>query len=265
MIYLAITPEREEKTTMMMSALAAGIGHEAKVVLGEPPADEHPFVVWGQDWLTMRIVPDAVRRGRPFWHIDNGFWQPGRGTSRGYYRFAYRSMTPVRLPPSDDLRLAVVPLKPWRRDGAHVLLAMPGPHFGMALGIDVPGWSATIEPELRRRTDRPIKVRPRDSRVPLGQDFMNAWCCVTHSSNVGVDAAIAGIPVFVATTSPAAPVGRTDLEIEQPIMPGRKKWLRSLSSQHFTVGEMRDGTAWKWMRRVEEFVDGNGVPQDRAA
>jgi hypothetical protein len=264
-IHLLITPEREAKTEMMMRALSRGLGGlPHRVIVGEPPDDGNPFVVWGQEWLTLRIVPEALRTGRPFWCIDNGYWQPARGTSRGYYRLTYRSMTTVQLA-GDDLRLAIVPLKPWRKDGRHVLLAMPGQHFGAAMGIDVPAWCATIETRLRQATDRPIRIRPRDSRKPLDQDLAGAWCCVTHSSNIAVDAAIAGIPVFVEPTSAAAPIGRTDLEIEQPRMPGRKNWLRSLASQHFTIAEMASGEAWRWMARVAEQVDGNGSAQDRAA
>lgn len=254
-MYFCVTPEREDKTTMLMRALSRGMGAAPyQIVIGEPPADDHPFVVWGQEWLALRIIPDAVRRGRPFWHIDNGFWQPGRGGERGYYRFTYRGMSPVQLS-GDDLRLAPVTLKPWRRDGKHVLLAMPGVHFGLALGIDVAGWCETVADELRRHTDRPIKIRSRESRDPLAADLSGAWCCVTHSSNVAVDAAIAGVPVFVAPTSPAAPVGRTDLEIEDPVMPGRKRWLWSLASQHFTIPEMKAGIASHWMQRIALQVD----------
>lgn len=268
MIHFAITPEREPKTRMMMEALAAGMGRrDCSIMVGEPPVDGNPFVVWGQDWLTARIVPEAYRAGRPFWTIDNGYWQPARGTIRGYYRLCYRGMSPVFLPKTADLRKPTITPKPWRAaaGGRHVLLAMPGVHFGMALGIDVAGWCETIEAELCRHTDRPIKVRPRESRDPLAADFANAWCCVTHSSNVAVDAAIAGIPVFVAPTSAAAPVGRTDLEIEEPVMPGRKRWIYSLASQHFTIPEMRAGIARDWMRRIAMQVDEHGDSQDRAA
>jgi hypothetical protein len=267
MIHLCITPEREPKTRMMMEALAVGMGRrDCRILVGEPPDDEHPFVVWGQDWLTMRIVPEAYRQGRPFWTIDNGYWQPGRGTIRGYYRFCYRGMSPVLLPKTPDLRQPSVVLKPWRRDGRHVLLAMPGVHFGMALGIDVEGWVEWILPELRRHTDRPIRIRARDSREPLAADLAGAWALVTHSSNVAVDAAIGGIPVFVAPTSAAAPVGRTDLEIEEPVMPGRKGWLSSLASQHFTIQEMRSGIARTWMQRIAMQVDHeHGGRENRAA
>lgn len=268
MIYCLVTPEREAKTRMMMSALAAGIGREAKVVVGEPPDDGNPFVVWGQEWLTLRTVPEAVRRGRPFWTLDNGYWNPARGTDKGYYRFCYRSMSPVFLPKSDDLRLAAVPLKPWRDGGGHILIAMPGIHFGMALSVDVKGWCATIVGEVYARTQKlglELRVRTREETRPLADDLRNCWALVTHSSNVAVDAVIAGVPVFVQPTSPASPVGRLDLDLAKPILPPRKHWLRSLASQQFSVAEMRDGTAWRWMQRIADFVDGNRSDQDRAA
>lgn len=268
MIYLCITPERQQKTRMIMAALATGVGREAKIVRGEPPDDGCPFVVWGQEWLTLRTVPEAVRRGRPFWTVDNGYWNPARGTSHGYYRLCYRGMSPVFLPKTLPLRESTVRLKPWRENGGHVLLAMPGIHFGMALGIDVKGWCATIVGDVYSRTQRlgrELRVRTRDERRPLAHDLDGCWALVTHSSNVAVDAVIAGVPVFVAPTSPAAPVGRTDLDLAEPVTPGRNRWLRSLASQHFTLGEMHTGEAWRWMRRIVEYVDGNGSQEDRAA
>lgn len=266
-MYLAVTPEREEKTTMLMRALAAGIPG-SQVVIGEPPDDGLPFVVWGQEWLTLRIVPKALREGRPFWTLDNGYWNPARGTARGYYRFCYRGMSPVLLPEPPTRRTPTAQLKPWRKNGGHVLLAMPGVHFGMALGIDVKGWCATIVGEVYARTQklgRELRVRTRNETRPLARDLDGCWAVVTHSSNVAVDAAIAGIPVFVASTSAAAPVGRTDLDLANPVTPGRNHWLRSLASQQFTVAEMRDGTAGHWMRRIADWVDGNGGTQDQAA
>jgi hypothetical protein len=268
-IYLCITPERQQKTRMMMSALAAGIGRKAKIALGEPPDDGNPFVVWGQEWLTLRTLPEAVRTGRPFWTLDNGYWNPAKGTDRGYYRFCYRSLSPVLLPKTPFLREPTVRLRPWRQDGGHVLLAMPGVQFGMALGIDVKGWCATIVGELYPKTQRlgrELRVRMRDeTRRPLADDLRDCWAVVTHSSNVAVDAVVAGIPVFVQPTSAAAPVGRTDLDLANPVTPGRDHWVRALASQQFTIAEMRNGIAWHWMQRIAEYVDGNGRDENRAA
>lgn len=264
MIHLCITPERDEKTGMLMRGLAVGferLGKPYQLVVGPPSDDGEPFVVWGQEWLAERILPAAIRSGRPFWHIDNGFWEPGRGrTDRsGYYRLTYRGMTPILLPQTLPLREANIALQPWRMQGDHVLLAMPGIHFGRAIGIDVERWCADIQPRLRAWTGRRIIVRPRDSNRDLAEDLAGAWALVTHSSNVAVDAVIAGIPVFVEPTSPARPVGRLDLHIEYALTPDRDHWLRSLASQQFTLAEMQDGTAGQWMERIAKIVDEEAV------
>lgn len=260
MYYLCITPSREDKTRMFMEALNAGfVKHriESKIIIGKPPKDENCFIVWGQEWTALESIPEALKSGRPFWHIDNGFWNPGRGSARGYYRFTYCSMTPRFLPEELKLRHPTILLTPWKRGGSYVLIAMPGVHFGMAMGINVADWCGRIVGDVRdscAEIGKPIKIRERNSRRPLKDDFKDAYAVVTHSSNVGVDAAIAGVPVFVAPTSPAAPVGRTDLNLADPITPGRNRWLRSLASQHFTVDEMRRGIAAEWIKKIEDFV-----------
>jgi hypothetical protein len=157
------------------------------------------------------------------------------------------------------LREASVALQPWRRQGNHVLLAMPGVHFGRAIGINVGRWCADIQIRLRGWTARRIVIRPRDSSRELAEDLADAWALVTHSSNVAVDAAIAGIPVFVEPMSAARPVGRLDLHIAYALTPDRDHWLRSLASQHFTLAEMQDGTAGQWMERIARIVDQEAV------
>lgn len=256
MLWCCVTPERVGKTTMIMKAMSDG-NPKAKMIIGEPPDDGEPFIVWGQEWLTLRIVPDAIKKGRPFWHLDNGFWRPSRGTSDGYYRITYRGFSPVLLPWSDTMlyRLLRVEQQPWRTDGKHIVIGLPGTSFGMAAGISSEEWVATIEERVRAATDRPIIVRPKLSKTPLREDLKNCWALVTHSSNVAVDAVIAGVPVFVAPTNPAAPVGRTDLDLEHPVTPLRDPWLGSLMSQQFTLDEMRTGVAGVWMKRVADFVD----------
>lgn len=259
MFYLCVTPDREAKTRMLMRALSAGFQDEPHLVIyGVPPDDGNPFAVWGQEWLTLQIVPPALKTGRPFWHIDNGFWYPGRGGNQGYYRFTYRGMTPILLPQTDDLREPTVRLQPWRATGRHVLFAAPGIHFGLALNLEVKEWCERAVWCMRKvckEIGREFRVRDRDSPRPLAADLADCWALITHSSNVAVDAAIAGIPVFVQPTSPAAPIGRLDCKLDEPVRPPRNHWLRSLASQHFTVAEMADGIAWKWMQRIAAEVD----------
>jgi hypothetical protein len=265
MIHLCVTPERVDKTLRLMTALSRGMSlytvppEPHQIVKGSPLDDGEPFVLWGQAWLAMRVLPRAVEQGRPFWHIDNGYVNPARGGLTGFYRINYRSLSPMLLNDVDHNRIyetgAKARLHPWRKPhqrGRKVLIALPGADFGVSLGMDMRAWIAHIHEQVQSRTDRPIFIRPKESSRPLVQDLRDAWCVVTHSSNVAVDAVMYGVPVFVAPTSPAAPVGRTDLKIEKPVMPDRTDWLASLMMQQFTLDEMRFGYAWRMMQRMAE-------------
>jgi hypothetical protein len=238
---------------MIMHSLAAG-WPGAKCIYGEPPDDANPVACYGQVWGSEKILQRACLTRREFWHIDNGFWHPGRGNPHGFYRFAMNGMSARFLPESPRERFDAlqVTLKPWRRSGRHILLALPGLEYGSGIGLSMPYWIQETEARLRKLTERPIRIRERKSEVPLALDLQDCWAVVTHSSNIAVDAVCAGIPVFVSTLSMAAPVGNLDLlDLEQPARPERIEWCRSLACQQFTASEMRDGTAYRFLTRVE--------------
>jgi hypothetical protein len=251
MIWCCIEPERQEKTTWLMEAIARGFG--GKVCLGDPPDDGEPFVVWGQMWTALREIPKALRSGRPFLQVDNGYYEAGRGFPVGYYRLCCNGMSARFIQDAPPSRLRVK-MRPWRTEGRHVILAIPGLGFGRAVGLNMHEWLMTCQLDLRKATDRTIIVRPKRSGRTLAQDFENCWALRTHSSNVAVDAVLYGIPVFVEPTSPAAPVGCLDLsKIEEPFMPDREAWVNSLMAQQFTVDELADGTARDFVRLVSKY------------
>jgi hypothetical protein len=254
--WCVVTPERVVKTTRIMEALAQG-WPDARIISGAVPADGKPFAVWGQEFTAARLLPEAIRIGRPCWHIDNGYWLSAKGHTYGYYRVTYRGLTPTLLPQAPwRAMLRPVPLHSWRASGRHILLALPGPTFGQMLGMDMRPWIAGAAKAIQAHSDRRIRVRRKDSPWPLAHDLRDAWAVVTHSSNVAVDAVLAGIPVFVAPTSPAAPVGNLDLaRLDDPAMPEREEWLASLLAQQVTLDEMRNGVARGLMRKIQEHVD----------
>jgi len=243
-----------------MRPLADGIPR-AEFKFGRPPDDGQPFAIYGQTWTANGNLPRALAERRPVFLVDNGYWMPGRGLRSGYYRITYRGLAPIFLKgaPAPRARPA---MRPWRKRGRHVLIAMPGDGYGSTVGLDMTAWKATIVAEVTKYTDRPIRVRDkpgyweRPSR-PLAADLSNCWALVTHSSNVAVDAVLAGVPVIVAETNPAAPVGVTDLaRIEEPICPDRDEWWASLLAQQYMLPEMRGGFARDMLQRVTEQVDG---------
>jgi hypothetical protein len=242
----------------VVGSFVKGWREPARVVVGSPPDDGDAFVVYGHRWLAEEIIPPALAIGRPFWHIDNGFWMPARGTEKGYYRVSYRGIAPVLL--RDPDRRRVVAKQPtfraWRTDGRHVLFAHPGLYHGRCVGLDMAQWIAQTRLRLKASTDRPIIEREKECIRPLHVDLHQCWALVTHSSNVAIHALAAGIPVFVEPGSAAAPVGNLSLDdLENPQMPCLDAWWSSLQCQQFTLAEMRDGTAYRLLSLVRNHVD----------
>lgn len=259
-MWLCCIPDRAEKTERLMRALKAGIPVHTDLCWDVPPDDGRPVVVWGHLWTSPAIVQQCERSGTPYWFIDNGFWSSARGGPSGYYRMTYRGLHAQFLrnmqPRLDREQME------WRTRGDHVLLALPGEHYGEAHGINIWDWTLEIRPKIRQHTSRLIKVRSKN-RSPLVEDLRNAWCLVTHSSNVAVEAARYGTPVFVEPGASAEPIGSTDLSrIEDPHLPDmatRMEWWRSLMCQQFTISEMAAGVAWRYMEIIRRHADGPDV------
>lgn len=262
--WLVVARERQQKQGLVAKSLFEHLGPErATVCLDDPPNPKDPFIACGQLWVVERIVPRAVKAGLPFWLIDNGYYaSSGNGNlNLGHFEFTYRGLTPILMREPDFGRFpARNVLKPWRTTRAgYVLVALPGLTFGKMIGLDMPAWVAGIEAEVARHTTKEIRVRPKvGAERSLAADLAGASVVVTHSSNVAIDAIIAGVPAIVAPSNPAAPVCSTSLEdIDCPPMPDRLRWWASLMSQQYTAREMRNGVAWHLMERIMREVDGD--------
>ena len=86
-----------------------------------------------------------------------------------------------------------------------------------------------------------------------------AYALVTHGSHAGIDAILAGVPAIVLGDGAAAPVSGTDLaDLMDPAtlsFPDREKrfsWLSALAWWQYTVPEMTDGAAWRFLREEME-------------
>ena len=170
---------------------------------------------------------------------------------------------------SRDLQLET---KPWRRSGDHILICCQRNGGWSMKGLNVQSWVNHLITQLKLHTDRPIIVRghPGDKKAPeylyknksyklsqnnhIKQDLKNAWATITYNSSPGVASAIEGIPVFVTDNNPkdsqAYDVANFNLEkIEKPVYPDREHWLEKISMSHWNTEELKNGTAWNFMRR----------------
>jgi len=85
-------------------------------------------------------------------------------------------------------------------------------------------------------------------------DLQNAWATVVFNSSPGVASLINGVPVFQMDNeldfSMYGEVANTDLnKIESPILYDRQEWLERIAMCHWSFDELKDGTAWSYMRK----------------
>lgn len=195
--------------------------------------------------------------GLPWIYWDRGYFRRifatdlPEGNDGGFYRWHLNSyqMQHVRDVPADRWKAATTPQWPWSK-GRHIVIAEPSPTYQRFHKIE--GWTERTVEALKQVTDRPLVIRDKEMQRfgrKLREDLKGAHCLVTHASNAAVEAVIMGCPVFVDEGSAASLVGRTDLDIENPVYPDREPWVRSLAYSQFNEAELLDGTLWRLLGR----------------
>ena len=183
----------------------------------------------------------------------------------------------------DDRRwpLFDIEMKPWRSQGKYILLCCQNTESLQWQGLPTAAqWAEQKIREIRKYTKRQIIVRPHPRsyfelseekfenvkfRAPVldpktyddtnFKEVLNdAWAVVNHSSNIGMESVINGVPVFVSPSSLSYEVGNEEFrDIEKPAMPSRLNWANKLAYTEWTTQEIRNGTPWMRIRqRLEE-------------
>lgn len=238
----------------VIRAFAEGTGCRLAYAEDEPETLSDIPVVWGVLRDSARIVSQAKAQSLYFFYIDHAYFDRGHGKSYRITRNRYEA-GPLRKCPSDRFTKLGIEIEPWRKSGREIIVCPPTEYFIEAhLCGD---WLDKTLEILRAATDRPIIIRekpqPGETSVPLKTALASAHALVTHSSNVAIEAACFGTPVFVNDASAAAPIGQTDYsKIETPVYPDREPWLKHLAYNQFSIDEIRTGDAWRLLLELEE-------------
>lgn len=216
------------------------------------PRDTIPIVGCSPE-LTATIGDWRASR-RTFCYWDRGYarrvfatWLP-QGENGGYYRWHINGyqLQSVRDVPDDRWKALKTEVKPWAKNGRHIVIAAPTRTYARFHRCET--WIADTIDALARVTDRQLVIRDKESKRPLQFDLDGAHALVTHGSNAAVESVILGCPVFVHPDSAAALVGLTNLNrIEKPVYPDRQPFLNSLAYSQFNERELVDGTLWRLM------------------
>jgi hypothetical protein len=226
------------------AAFAAGCGG---TVWKYAPLRAGPVALFGSACI-WKLLKAAIDEKRDWYYGDHAYF--GRNE---YYRCTRNGWQHDGRGEADPERFQKfgLDIRDWRTNGNHVLICPPDEKFAALLGFPAQEWLQSVVRELKRYTDRPLRIRERADTacVPLTRDLDGAWALVTHMSNAAVEAVLEGIPVFCTGTCAALTMGTNDLSlIENPVMSaGRLQWASVLAANQWTLDEMRRGDLWRYI------------------
>jgi len=211
-------------------------------------------IYWGLGFGYSSMVYKSKQAGAPFVFTDMPYWNRWMGNNRTtcHWRVIPGALhcSWMEDRPDDRFQQLNIQVSDWRKTGDHILVCPSSPT--MEKFHDIAEWTANTVAQLKKHTDRPIKIRskprklgrsgPMAADVPFEQDCANAWAVVTSFSLAGVEAATMGVPVFCDLAGPCAQLGNTDISsIERPILADRRSWVNTLAYYQYTESEIQKG------------------------
>ena len=157
--------------------------------------------------------------------------------------------------PDDRWKALEYPIE-HKKTGRHILLVTPSEKPCKFYGINRDTWVSETVAEIKKHTDRPIRIRdkaPRPQRVikTIFDDLKNCHALVTYQSIAAVESVLYGVPAFTLAPTAADPVCDKDLSlIENPTAQDKDKiykWACHLAYGQFHINEMKTGEAWRML------------------
>lgn len=237
----------EHTSPKFCRAFALGCGGEVQ----EHPAlrGRGPVALFGSPKL-WPLLKRAQRERREWWYGDHAYF--GRGSHYRITRNAYQHDGRGESTAARFLRFRR-PIYPWRSGGTHILICPQSAMYFSLFGLELEAWLNQVTSELKKHTDRPVRIRRKHDAKPIHADLVGCWAVVVYSSAAALDALIAGVPVFVMANFAAAyRMGTPDLsKIEKPFYPhDRRSFLSVLADHQWTLDEISQGVAWRTLTHV---------------
>jgi hypothetical protein len=241
----------QSKATWVLDAIATN--DEKATILRDNTVNSMPGVFWGLANNNFQLIKEYQKNNIPYYFTDMPYWNRWNGDNRQTcsWRVIPNALhcNWVKDFPNDRFKQLNVTVNDWRENGEHILVC-PSSNT-IEIFYDQTNWLNNTINEIKKYTDRPIKVRqkPRNDKtsgpmaaaIPFEEDVKNAWAVVTLSSIAGVEAACLGVPVFCHIASACSPLGNTNLSnIESPVLSDRAPLLNTLSYYQYTEKELKE-------------------------
>ena len=209
------------------------------------------LVIWNRGNAVHNIARRYEKRGAHVIVAENGYLNYADGSKTiALARNHHAGAGDWYVGEEDRWGKLGIELKPWRKDGEHVLV-LPQRSIGEP-GVAMPrNWIESVTRRLKRITDRPIVVRKhpgKNVRRELELDLHNAWCSCVWASGAGIKSIVAGVPVFYDFADwIGGPAASKDWSIEEPFLGDRGPMLHRLAWAQFGWAEIESGLAFEYL------------------
>lgn len=232
----------------------------AKLPIQDPESDFGNNPVLIRSMAKRKLIHWCLDNSHTFYYMDSGYVGNYRSATNPYGWKLYHRIVKNGLQHSkiidrpDDRWKKLEHVIHKRKYGAHILLVTPSEKPCKFYGIDRDTWVDKTVKELKKHTDRPIRIRdkqPRKTRVnrSIYEDLSDCHALVTYQSIAAVESVLFGVPAFALAPTAADPVCDKDLSlIENPTKQDWdkiNKWAHHLAYGQFHVDEMKDSTAYR--------------------
>ena len=230
-------------------------GSNGKIVSVEEALDNVDIpLCWAGSYKKL-LFDHCIDNSRKFYNLDSGYF--GNTKRKEVIRVSVDNLQdqgPIRSRPADRLAMFNINLVNYQR-GLSIVIVPPDEKISKVFKL-ADSWVDDVTQELKKYTDRPIKIRSRPAarRDRIDADTFNkfierdTFVVVGYSSNALVESIVCGIPVISLGHSATKSLMNYNLkDIEQiPDMDDqlRHRWLCHLSYRQFTHEELLNGTAW---------------------
>jgi hypothetical protein len=249
---VALTPypvRGKQKSVDLCNAFVAGANRVCK-------NPESAAVFFGVNESNLETWRDVLRFKRPFYYIDNSFFDPTRGTHFRVTKNKIQISVADHRPDFARWEALGIDLKPWVDQGSdrHVVVCPQSSTFMRDI-VRYPGdWlKQTLAGLNEFYPHRRVVVREWTSNKitasrTLPQDLENAVALVTHTSMAAVTALVHGVRVKVSGMHAVSSV------LQPHTMAGSGAWegdrrhvLATLAGAQWTIEELRRGDAWSYL------------------
>ena len=209
------------------------------------------------------LIAIAKLMKHDYWHIDNGYVRQSDHERKdekgspdpsfdGYYRITkngFQNTGEVQDRPSDrwnETRVNITNL--WNKQGKDILVIPPSKFVAQYQRIDFDIWTRQIEAEIKKRTDRPIRVKA--FKGGLKEILPTTHCVITHESMAALHAVIGGVPAIALGDHCLGNLSWNWEDLEYPRYFDRgqvNRLCNHLAYNQFKLDEVRSGKAWRML------------------